>query len=332
MGWAISAITVFAMMSRQTNVISFIENDHTRVTWLILGMFVLGVGVSLVQAMKLTGEWFRGYRIESQMINKGLAGVRETAGGHLVDHFVEAMNTITARNGRVNVDALIDVEFSSQHRISQFVGLLGNLMITLGLIGTVLGMTITMNGLSGALGSLGVDQSLLVEGLRTSMNGMGIAFYTTLIGSVLGGVLLRVFSWITDASVNGLQDLMLRTCIVHASADLEPSDDRNFRALDVTVQQLQSRVELLNMALQASREEMGMLREEAITMHHQLGDLAADDPIRKLAAGHARYAVGMRPGFLARIFSRFRGRPGPCVEPGVALRITSTRFFRIWRC
>ena len=73
------------------------------------------------------------------------------------------------------------------------------------------------------------------------------------------------------------------------------------------MQQLQSRVELLNMALQASREEMGMLREEAITMHHQLGDLAADDPIRKLAAGHARYAVGMRPGFLARIFSRFRG-------------------------
>jgi len=307
MGWAISSITVFALMSRQSNVISFIEHDQTRVTWMILGMFALGVTVSLVQAMKLTAEWFRAYRIEAQMLNKGLAGVRHIAGGHLVDRFIEAMNTITARNGRIDVDALIDVEFSGQHRMSQFVGLLGNLMITLGLIGTVLGMTITMNGLSGALGSLGVDQALLVEGLRSAMNGMGIAFYTTLIGSVLGGVLLRVFSWITDTSVNGLQDLMLRTCLVHASADLEPSDDRNIRALDESVVHLQGRVELLNMALKASREEMGMMREEAVKMHQELGELAANDPIRKMAAGHAVYAVGMRPGFLARIFSRFRG-------------------------
>ncbi|EAU55030.1 MotA/TolQ/ExbB proton channel family protein [Mariprofundus ferrooxydans] len=306
MGWAISAVTVFAMMSRKANVVGFIEQDQTHVTWMIVGMFMLGVAVSMIQAMKLTAEWFRAYRIESLMKDKGLAGIRNRGGGHLVDRFVDAMHMITERNGRVDVDALIDVEFSAQHRMSQFVGLLGNLMITLGLIGTVLGMTITMNGLSGALGSLGVNQHLLVEGLRSAMTGMGVAFYTTLIGSVLGGVLLRVFSWITDASVNGLQDLMLRTCIVHASADLEPSDDRNIRALDVSVQQLQSRVELLNLALRASREEMGMLREEAATMHKELGELAADDPIRKMAGGHARYALGIRPGILTRIFNRRR--------------------------
>jgi len=131
---------------------------------------------------------------------------------------------------------------------------------------------------------------------------MGVAFYTTLIGSVLGGVLLRVFSWITDASINGLQDLMLRTCVVHASADLEPSDERDFRALDVSVQQLQSRVELLNMALKASREEMSGMREEAAKMHAELGQLADNDPIRKMAGGHARYAVALRPGLLNRLF------------------------------
>ncbi len=306
MGWAISAITVFAMMSRKANVLEFVQNDQTHVTWLIVGMFILGVGVSFVQAMKLTTEWFRAYRIVSLVESKGLAGIQQRGGPHIVDHFVDALHLIIARNGRADVDALIDVEFSAQHRVSQFVSLLGNLMITLGLIGTVLGMTITMNGLNGALGSLGTDDTMLVEGLRSAMNGMGVAFYTTLIGSVLGGVLLRVFSWITDASINGLQDLMLRTCVVHASADLEPSDERDLRALDASMEHLQSRVELLNLAIKASREEMGYLREEAGKMHAELGQLAENDPIRKLAAGHARYALGVRPNLLTRLFFRRR--------------------------
>ncbi|MDQ6959442.1 MAG: MotA/TolQ/ExbB proton channel family protein [Mariprofundaceae bacterium] len=304
MGWAISAISVFAMMSRKANVLAFIEHDQTRVTWMIIAMFILGVSVSLIQAMKLTAEWFRAYRIAGIVEQQGLSGIEQRGGGHVVDHFVDALHMIIARNGRADVDALIDVEFSAQHRVSQFVSLLGNLMITLGLIGTVLGMTITMNGLNGALGSLGVDEGLLVEGLRNAMNGMGVSFYTTLIGSVLGGVLLRVFSWITDASINGLQDLMLRTCLVHASADLEPSDERDLRALDASVQHLQARVELLNMALKASREEMGHVRKEAALMHAEIGQLAENDPIRKLAAGHARYALGVRPGLLSRIFRR----------------------------
>jgi len=304
MGWAISAATVFAMMSRKANVLEFVQHDQTRVTWMIIGMFILGVAVSLIQAMKLTAEWFRAYRIAAIIEHKGLSGLRQRDGDHVVDHFVDALHMIVERNGRADVDALIDVEFSAQHRVSQFVSLLGNLMITLGLIGTVLGMTITMNGLNGALGSLGTDDTMLVEGLRSAMNGMGVSFYTTLIGSVLGGVLLRVFSWITDASINGLQDLMLRTCIVHASADLEPSDDRDFRALDGSVQQLQQRVELLNLALRASHEEMGHMRKEAGLMHAEIGQLAEDDPIRKLAVGHARYALGVRPGLLSRIFRR----------------------------
>jgi len=304
MGWAISAVTVFAMMSRKANVLDFVQHDQTRVTWMIIGMFILGVAVSLIQAMKLTAEWFRAYRIAATVEHKGLAGLRQRGGGHVVDHFVDALHFIIERNGRADVDALIDVEFSAQHRVSQFVSLLGNLMITLGLIGTVLGMTITMKGLNGALGSLGTDDTMLVEGLRSAMNGMGVSFYTTLIGSVLGGVLLRVFSWITDASINGLQDLMLRTCLVHASADLEPSDERDLRSLDSSVQQLQERVELLNLALKTSREEMGHMRKEAGLMHAEIGKLAEDDPIRKLATGHARYALGVRPSLLSRIFRR----------------------------
>ena len=306
MGWGISSLTVFIMLYRKANVMDFVIRDSTRITWIILGMFVLGVAVSLIQAMRLTAEWFRGYKIEAMVKKKGLAGVTMRGGRLIVDRFTDALRMIAAQNGRLDVESLVDVEFSAQHRMSQFVGLLGNLMITLGLIGTVLGMTITMNGLHGALGALGINQNLLVDGLRTAMSGMGVAFYTTLMGSVLGGVLLRVFSWITDASVNGLQDLMIRSYLVYASADLEPSDDRNLRALDTSVGQLKQRVDLLNLALQASRKEMGALKEEAVLMHQDLKALAEDDPLRKLAAGHARYALSVRPGFLNRVFARFR--------------------------
>ncbi|HCS12205.1 MAG: hypothetical protein COS82_09210 [Zetaproteobacteria bacterium CG06_land_8_20_14_3_00_59_53] len=306
MGWFISSLTVFTMLYRKANVMEFVAQDTTRITWIILGMFVLGVAISFIQAMRLTAEWFRAYRIEGMVKRNGMAGVTQRGGRHIVDRFTDALCLIAERNGRLDVESLVDVEFSAQHRTSQFVSLLGNLMITLGLIGTVLGMTITMNGLHGALGALGINQNLLVDGLRTAMNGMGVAFYTTLMGSVLGGILLRVFSWITDASVNGLQDLMVRTYLVYASADLEPSDDRDVRALDVSVTNLNQRMQMLTLAIQASRKEMAGLREEAAQMHIELKGLSEDDPLRPLAVSHARYAFSVRPGFLNRVFARFR--------------------------
>lgn len=306
MGWCISSLTVFIMLYRKANVIDFVQQDSTRITWIILGMFALGLAVSFIQAMRLTAEWFRAYRIESMVKRDGLAGVRLRGGRHIVDRFTDALRLIAEKNGRLDVESLVDVEFSAQHRTSQFVSLLGNLMITLGLIGTVLGMTITMNGLHGALGALGINQNLLVDGLRTAMSGMGVAFYTTLMGSVLGGILLRVFSWITDASVNGLQDLMIRTYLVYASADMEPSEERDIRAMDVSVANLEQRMQLLTRAIQASRKEMAGLREEAGQMHSQLKELLEDNPMHDLTVSHARYAFSVRPGFLNRVFARFR--------------------------
>lgn len=300
--WTVSASVVFAMMYRQADIMQFVQHDNTRITWIIAGMFLLGVFISLVQTLMLTSEWTRAIRIEGLMRNKGLMQIKRRRYSRLlVDRFIEALQTILDRNGRLDVDSLVEVEFSSQHRLSQFVALLGNLLITLGLIGTVLGMTLTMNGLNGALGSLGSDQDLLLEGLRTAMSGMGVAFYTTLLGSVLGGIILRVYAWITDASVNSLQDMMLRSFLVHASADLEPSPERDLRSYEAGVLRLHENLSLLREAMAASREEIRGLGEESLKLHQQFRDMAEDDPVRKLATSHARYALSIRPGLLARL-------------------------------
>jgi len=54
--WAVSSLTVFLMLYRRANVMGFVQHDSTRITWIILGMFVLAVLVSFIQAVGLTGE------------------------------------------------------------------------------------------------------------------------------------------------------------------------------------------------------------------------------------------------------------------------------------
>jgi len=41
-------------------------------------------------------------------------------------------------------------------------------------------------------------------------------------------------------------------------------------------------------------------------MHKALKDMVEEDAIHPLASSHARYAFSVRPGFLNRLFARFR--------------------------
>jgi len=98
--------------------------------------------------------------------------------------------------------------------------------------------------------------------------------------------------------------LMLRTCLVYASGDLEPSPARDMRALEAGMEHLQARVDLLNMALAASKGEMRALGEEARSMHLGLKQMLEDDPVRELAKTHAKYAFAVRPRLIDRLFHR----------------------------
>lgn len=303
--WAVSSVAVFAVLYRQVDALNFILHDSTHVTWIIIGMFALGVLVSFLQAAMLTAEWFRAYRVEKTIRSGGLKAVKLRRSRRVVDRFIGSVQTILSQNGRLDVEGLVDVEFAAQHRMSRFVGLIGNLLITLGLIGTVLGMTLIMVGLNNALNAMGDNERLMVQGLKSAMSGMGVAFYTTLLGSILGGILLRVFAWITDSSVEGLQDIMLRACLVHASADMVPSVEREIRLLDADLGHLNERVDLLRQAFGASRAEMQAVGEEMRSMLETLREAASDDSMRELAKQHARYAFQThRPGLIARLLGR----------------------------
>lgn len=291
--WASLCTAVFVQLLQQADIWDYIVYDTSRVTWVILGTFAFGVLVSFAHVVGLTFEWFGAYRLQYQIEKRGLYGARVR--GRLVSsRLIGALQHVYQSGGEVNIEALSTVEFSAYIRGSRFVSLLGSMMITMGLIGTVLGLTITLTGLNGALENIDSDGMSVLIGLREAMSGMGLAFYTTLLGSIMGGVLLRMFAYIGENSIEALQDLLLRSCMVYASVDLTPSPQRDFIQLERVVEGMQGRLSDLTQSLQQSKAAMSDFAQEMQSMKNATHLKGSDDEVFKAIAVHRHYAKVLR--------------------------------------
>lgn len=287
--WAIASGLIFGALYNKAGVWSYISHDHTRITWLIIGMFLLGVLVSFLHTCVLTLEWFRAYRLERQIRASGVAGVAFKR-RRVVDRFLRTVQDVMDKGNALQIQPLVELEFSGHHRASQFVNLMGNLLITMGIIGTVFGLTITLSGLAGSLSAVGEDQDALLSGLRQAMSGMGVAFYTTLLGSVLGGVLLRVFAYISETSVESLEDLMARICHVHAHAEGQVEASGEVQRLEREVARLQSRLDHLQESFIRGSEAMQSFRRELQSLQQAVADANEDEALHKALHEHRRFA------------------------------------------
>ncbi len=265
--WCAAAIVIYAGMYSNTDVLAFVSNDTTRITWAIIALFFLGLATSFILTVLMTLESIKVDSLELIAKDKGWMGIEESTKTLCVANFFHSLKTIINNNGDLNTEALVDVEFAIYRRSSHALEVIGNLLITLGLIGTVVGLTLTLTGLTSSLEALGQDQDQLLRGLRGAMGGMGTAFYTTLLGSVLGGVLLRVFAHIDENGIDSLENALTRICLVYCSADFKPSVDREVRKLNAEVNTLTSSVESLRKHLEESKlvmadfaTELGRLR------------------------------------------------------------------------
>jgi len=270
--WAAAAIGVYLTLYINTDLLAQLQQDQSKITWIIIGLFILGLIISLGLAFTITTEALHATQLGAIAKKQGLNGIDIPHAFHAVEQFFVSLKEVLSMNGQPDIEALLDVELASYHRTSNFVEVLGNLLITLGLIGTVIGLTFTLTGLTTSLEALGHDQERLVAGLRKAMSGMGTAFYTTLLGSVLGGVLLRIFALITEHGVENLSDILKKICMVYCSSDCKPSLERDMRVLNAEMATLGNNVKYLQQAMSESRDVMTSFREEA----RQLNDLSKE--------------------------------------------------------
>ena len=106
----------------------------------------------------------------------------------------------------VNTPALVQnavsVKLSGMLLIERFLNNAVSLFVTLGLFGTFLGLSLSVSSLTELIGYSNTDQWLsvldsVVEGLMSALSGMGVSFYTSLVGvacSILLTLLRSVFS------------------------------------------------------------------------------------------------------------------------------------------
>lgn len=251
--WSAAAIISYAGMYHDSDVFTFIENDPSRITWVILGLFLVGVLTSLALTIIVTLESVNVDKLEIIARRSGWLGIEHSNKRLSVAAFFDSLKTIVLNNGELFIESLVDVEFSVYRRTAHALEVIGNLLITLGLVGTVVGLTLTLTGLTGSLEALGQDQELLMRGLRQAMGGMGTAFYTTLLGSILGGVLLRVYAQINENGIDSLENVLTRICLVYCSADFKPTSERDARALNAEVEILSQKIQTLHDCLQQTR-------------------------------------------------------------------------------
>ncbi|MDQ6974687.1 MAG: hypothetical protein Q9M10_07350, partial [Mariprofundaceae bacterium] len=162
--WSAVCTSVFIQLYHSSDVMTFIRYDKLHVTWVLIGVFVLGVMVSFMHVFALTFEWFSSNRLEQRLIRHGLQGVKLER-RRATSRLIEALQYIDHSGGNVDLNALSTVEFSSHMRMSRVVGLMGSLLITMGLVGTVLGLTMTLTGLNGALANVSADGMAMLLGI-----------------------------------------------------------------------------------------------------------------------------------------------------------------------
>ncbi len=85
----------------------------------------------------------------------------------------------------------------------QIVAYVANVLILLGLIGTVVGFVIAVSGLGDSIaGGTNIER---VQGvLGQIVNGMGVALFTTLLGAILGGLWLQIHYQMLVRAAGGL--------------------------------------------------------------------------------------------------------------------------------
>ncbi|NES64548.1 MAG: MotA/TolQ/ExbB proton channel family protein [Okeania sp. SIO2D1] len=196
--FSIISITAIGYYSNNTNNYT----DQTGITFIIIALFLVALLINIVNTIKIKREFGNVNRFgsDSSLFKQHIKNLEQAAKNSL----------------QVDQEFLLEIMENKLSRRENWVQLFAGLLITLGMIGTVLGLTLSMGGLSEAIDGIRVNMqstdiadpsnmAASLSGLGKALSGMSSAFITTLVGAFLGGLFLKILS---HSTTNLIEDLL----------------------------------------------------------------------------------------------------------------------------
>ena len=167
--------------------------DRTGITFCIAAVFLIAFGKSLADVRFVDRE-FRLTDEQNRLLwatNNIKLFLAKSHPGIFRTH-VANLATIYRRDDRIEQDNLVELMHARLRARVRPLDVASSVMVSLGLVGTIVGLIASIGGLGTAMTHAGTDQTGLMTGMTATLGGMGTAFSATLMGSIFGGVILRL--------------------------------------------------------------------------------------------------------------------------------------------
>jgi len=281
--------------------------DATGVARAIVIFFVVALGINALNTYSVFFE-FDAVRRSRGLFAQHVANLRDIA------------------QNKIGVEQEFSLEIIENRLLRRegWVQLFSNLLITLGMVGTVLGLTIAMGSLSGTIGAIrdnltatdggsAPDLAAPIAGLSGALAGMSTAFLTTLLGAVLGGLTLKLLSHSTTNLIEDLVDTIRHK----TEAEVIPTLQREVWEREIT--SLAEAHESIRSFVSGSEDVEAMLKayiDSMVAASSQMSAIADD-----ITARLNEYAEESRQGYLQTRADRLLGRFGTLTRTWIGLAV-----------
>jgi biopolymer transport protein ExbB/TolQ len=296
--WAVCffTMTVLFLLIGYPHFANAILNDDSGITWAIIFLLFLGLIGTCVQAFRLK-EDYKFLKYHLQHFFQASDVKKKTPRGFGNSPLVQLLSRCKAsieQQLELDINGIAQSYYTRTNSSNRLLITLSTLLVTLGLIGTIVGLIYAVGGLNEVIHHVGASKDDLMAGLGKTIRGMGTAFYTTFLGALSGGIMLKVLCVNNTTSLSIMAsclrdflELDLMPYLAHQRLTGETPGHKNlndtYEELKNTLQErMQKDMDVLKMQFQHYHESMETIESDLKTFQDLFAFMKSQDWSQRL--------------------------------------------------